>query len=102
MCSYAWHPVMHIARTRPHLLEARILPLKVPQDFRLILLASAIMMKSMLLLVAASSLLTATSATFVMLGDSFSDDGHGANPVIQNALSQPGVSCAAVDRSTAP
>ena len=27
-----------------------------------------------------------------MLGDSFSDDGHGANPVVQDALSQKGVS----------
>ena len=49
------------------------------------------MVKKMLLLLAACSLLTATNATFVMLGDSFSDDGHGANPVIQDALSQPGV-----------
>ena len=53
--------------------------------------SNSIMMKNKLLLLAACSLLTATSATFVMLGDSFSDDGHGANPVIQDALSQPGV-----------
>ena len=40
-----------------------------------------------LLVVAACLLLTTASATFVMLGDSFSDDGHGANPVVQDALS---------------
>ena len=40
---------------------------------------------------AACSLLTGASATFVMLGDSFSDDGRGANPVIQDALSKDGV-----------
>ena len=44
------------------------------------------MLKTALLVVAACSLLTGASATFVMLGDSFSDDGRGANPVVQDAL----------------
>lgn len=40
---------------------------------------------------AAWCLLTGASASFVMLGDSFSDDGRGANPVVQSALSKDGV-----------
>ena len=40
---------------------------------------------------AACNLLTGASASFVMLGDSFSDDGRGANPVVQSALSKDGV-----------
>ena len=44
-------------------------------------------LQAVLLVVAACSLMTGASATFVMIGDSFSDDGHGANPVVQDALS---------------
>ena len=51
--------------------------------------------------VAACCLLTGTHAAFVMLGDSFSDDGHGASPVVQDALSQRGVSCCIDCRSLA-
>lgn len=47
------------------------------------------MVKTTLLIVAACALLTSVSATFVMIGDSFSDDGHGASPIVQDALSTP-------------
>ncbi|DBA78537.1 TPA: hypothetical protein ACH3X2_007856 [Trebouxia sp. C0005] len=50
-------------------------------------MARCSMLRSVLLVVAACSLLTGVSATFVMFGDSFSDDGRGANPVVQDALS---------------
>ena len=53
-------------------------------------------LRTAVLALAACSLLTGASATFVMLGDSFSDDGRGANPVVQDALSKDGVRCVPV------
>lgn len=50
-------------------------------------------LRTAVLAVAACGLLTGAGASFVMLGDSFSDDGRGANPVVQEALSQDGVRC---------
>lgn len=43
-------------------------------------------MKAVTLLLAAC-LLAGASAKIVMIGDSFSDNGHGANPVVMDALS---------------
>ncbi len=54
-------------------------------------MALSSVLRSVLLMVAACSLLTGASATFVMFGDSFSDDGRGANPVVQDALSNAAV-----------
>lgn len=42
---------------------------------------------TMALLLAACMLLASTNAKIVMIGDSFSDDGHGAQPVVMDALS---------------
>lgn len=42
--------------------------------------------KTMAVLLAACMLVSA-SAKIVMIGDSFSDNGHGANPVVMDALS---------------
>ena len=54
-------------------------------------------LRNAFLALAACSFLTGASASFVMLGDSFSDDGRGANPVVQEALSQDGVRCPSPD-----
>ena len=40
-----------------------------------------------LVLLLAACLLACASAKIVMIGDSFSDNGHGANPVVMDALS---------------
>ena len=93
-------PNEHICMTSDHYTKAKSLsrditrhlqrfPLCCPH-FDWILVHTDFAMKSVTLLLAAC-LLAGASAKIVMIGDSFSDNGHGANPVVMDALSTPQV-----------